>query len=249
MMTDDRWQVITGDCLDVMRTLAAGSVDAVVTDPPYCSGGLTETQRKSAKFQGLRTQTIKNGQEWFVSDAMTTNGYLYLMRGVANEAKRVLCDGGSLLVFCDWRMYPQLAGALESAGLRLQNLIVWDKGNAGLGRGFRPQHELIAHLVHGTGKYHSKRGTNVYGTRRVGAVDREHPTQKPADLLRELIEVVAAPDGAVLDPFMGSGTTGVACIQTGRRFIGIEIDEGYADIARARIAKAAEQARQEPLPL
>ena len=76
-----------------------------------------------------------------------------------------------------------------------------------------------------------------------------HPAEKPLDLMLWLIEHSTRPGDLILDPFCGSGTTGVACVQTGRRFLGIEIDEGYADIARARIAKAAEQARQEPLPL
>ena len=78
---------------------------------------------------------------------------------------------------------------------------------------------------------------------------RLHPTQKPTEVMARLVEMLCPPGGLVIDPFAGSGTTGVACVQTGRRFIGIELDPGYADIARARIAKAAEQARQEALPL
>ncbi len=75
-------------------------------------------------------------------------------------------------------------------------------------------------------------------------IKRVHPTQKPVALMRRIINDYTEPGDLILDPFCGSGTTGVACVQTGRRFIGIEIDEGYADIARARIANAAEQARQ-----
>ena len=78
---------------------------------------------------------------------------------------------------------------------------------------------------------------------------RVHPTQKPVALMAALIGQYTQPGATVLDPFMGSGTTGVACVQTGRNFIGIEIDPGYAEIARQRIEKAQLQARQEALPL
>jgi len=225
-----------GDCLEVLRTLADSSVDAVVTDPPYCSGGFSEAQKKSATHQGLRSETIREGREkWFTSDAMTTNGFLFLMRSVANESMRLLKQGGSLLCFCDWRMYPMLSGSMESSGLRLQNMIVWDKGNAGLGRGFRPQHELIVHLVKGVGVYHSNSGVNVYGAKRVTAHHRDHPTQKPVSLLKELIRVVSSDGGTILDPFCGSGSTGVACLEEGRDFIGIEREAEYVEIAKARI--------------
>jgi site-specific DNA-methyltransferase (adenine-specific) len=144
-------------------------------------------------------------------------------------------------MFCDWRMYPMLSGAVESSGLRLQNMIVWDKGNAGLGCGFRPQHELIIHLVKGVGKYHSTRGLNVYGAKRIHAKQKLHPTEKPIELLTELIQVVTPPGGVVLDPFAGSGSTGKAAMLEGFRFIGIERESEYVEIARSRIDDALSQ--------
>lgn len=229
-----------GDCLEVLATLEAASVDAVITDPPYCSGGFSEAQKKQATHQGLRSETILEGKErWFTSDAMTTNGFLFLMRSIANESMRVLVDGGSMLCFCDWRMYPMLAGALESSGLRLQNMVVWDKGCSGLGRGFRPQHELIVHLVKGVGQYYSNSGTNCYTSKRVSSSTRQHPTQKPTQLLTELIKVVTPPGGLVLDPFMGSGSTGVAAVAGGYSFIGIEREPEFLQTARKRIEAPA----------
>jgi site-specific DNA-methyltransferase (adenine-specific) len=220
---------------------AAGTIDAVVMDPPYCSGGHSEAEKRGATHQGLRSDTIRQGKErWFSSDAMTTNGFLHLMRGVALHAYDLLRDGGSLLCFTDWRMLPTLAGTLESAGLRWQNVVVWDKGGPGLGTGFRPQHEMIVHCVKGTGTFHSLQGRNVY---RVGRIrDRVHPTQKPVRLLEKLIEVVTSPGGTVLDPFMGSGSTGVACVNLGRWFVGIERDLEFYELARQRMAEAVETA-------
>ena len=238
-----QYQIHHGDCLEMLSTLHDASVDAIVTDPPYCSGGFSEAQKKSATHQGLRSETISEGKaKWFTSDAMTTSGFLFLMRSVANQALRTLVDGGSLLCFCDWRMYPMLSGALESSGLRLQNMVVWDKGNAGLGRGFRPQHELIVHLTKGVGSYSSNRGSNVYNAKRVTASHRDHPTQKPVALLRELVDVCCPEGGVVLDPFCGSGSTGVAAVEAGRRFIGIEREAEYVEIAKARIGAAESDA-------
>lgn len=228
-----------GDCLEIMATLPDASVDAIVTDPPYCSGGFSEATKKAATYQGLRSETIRHGKEtWFTSDAMTTNGFLFLMRSIAFDGMRCLREGGSFLCFCDWRMYAMLSAALESSGLRLQNLIVWDKRNAGLGRGFRPQHELIVHLVKGVGKYHVKNGKNVYAVSRVHSSQKDHPTEKPVELLLHLLQVVSPLGGSILDPFCGSGSTGVAAMLGGFQFIGIEREAEYCEIARARIAAA-----------
>ena len=230
-------QIIHGDCLEVLKTLPSGSVDAVVTDPPYCAGAISEAQRTRAAGQGLRSENIRRFG-WFTGDNMGTAGLAWLLRSIAVEAVRVCKPTGSLLVFCDWRMQAALQPAIESAGLRYQNLIVWDKQSMGLGCGFRSQHELILHFTMGDPEYHDKGTANVIRAARVRGDDRDHQTQKPTDLMERLLRVVTPEGGTVLDPFMGSGTTGVACVQTGRNFIGIEIDAGYCDIARKRIEEA-----------
>jgi DNA modification methylase len=235
-----RWQVIHGDCLDVMRQLPDGCVDAVVTDPPYCSGSVGESQRVAAKGQGLRSENVRR-MGWFTGDNMGTAGLMFLLRFVAFEATRVAKPSGSFLAFCDWRMAPNIIPAIESAGLRYQNLIVWDKGHFGLGRGFRAQHELVAQFSFGSPEYHDASCGNVIRAGRVTADEREHQTEKPTELMARLLKVVAPSDGIVLDPFCGSGSTGVAAIQNGYRFIGIEREASYVDIARRRIADAAAQ--------
>ncbi len=175
---------------------------------------------------------------WFLGDNMGTAGLVFLLRAMAFEAVRVMKPTGSLLVFCDWRMLPNLAPAIESAGLRFQNVIVWDKEVMGLGTGFRAQHELVMHFTNGAPGYHHKGTSNVLRAKRVHAKAREHQTQKPTDLMRQLVAVVAPPGGVVLDPFMGSGSTGVAAIEHGCDFIGCERSPEYVAIARARIAAA-----------
>jgi DNA modification methylase len=236
-----RWQVRQGDALDVLRSLEAGSVSAIVTDPPYCSGGNTEAARKGASNQGIRGEETEAALGWFAGDSMTTPGLVWLLRSVAFEADRLLIPGGSVLMFCDWRMWSNLAPAVESGGLRLQSMLVWDKGNAGMGTGFKPTHELVIHLCRGPGKFHDLCGSNVLRSKRVHSASREHPTQKPVDLLQSMIRVVAPHDGLVVDPFCGSGSTGVACLREGRRFLGVERDPDYCDVARKRLGGEAEQ--------
>lgn len=233
-----RWEIRQGDCLDVLRALPPRSVGAIVTDPPYCSGGKTETQR--SKSSGQLSQDLRGEGLWFAGDSMTTQGLMWLLRAVAFEAERVLVPGGSLLVFCDWRMWSSLAPAMESGGLRLQNMVVWDKGSIGPGAGFRAQHELVAHLCAGTGKFYATDTSNVLTQGRVRSGEKEHPTQKPTEILGAMIRVVCEPGALVVDPFCGSGSTGVAALREGRRFLGVERAAGFCDVARRRLAEVPE---------
>jgi site-specific DNA-methyltransferase (adenine-specific) len=226
-----------GDALEALSELPDGSASALVTDPPYCSGSVSEAHRTAAKGQGLRSETIRR-LGWFVGDNMGTAGLCFLLRSVAAEAASVVDETGSMLFFCDWRMQSALQTAIESAGVRYQGLVVWDKEHMGLGRGFRAQHELVLHFTNGSPEYADLGTGNVIRCQRVRKDDREHQTQKPVWLMRRLIAVVAPVGGVVIDPFMGSGTTALACEQTGRRFIGIERSREHFDSACRRIESA-----------
>jgi site-specific DNA-methyltransferase (adenine-specific) len=227
-------KLLRGDCLEVMRGLAEASVDAVITDPPYCSGGVTEAGRGRANGQGLRKG---HGRfQWFDGDNMTTPGLAFLLRSVACEALRVVRPTGHLLVFCDWRMVAALAPAVESAGWRYRSLIVWNKGAAGLGLGFRMQHEMVLHFANRGSTFHATDVGNVITTGRMSHRTRIHPTEKPVDLLRPLIRVTTPEGGMVLDPFAGSGATLHAARLEGRSAIGIERDAGYLAAATERLA-------------
>ncbi len=232
-----------GVCLEVMEGFEHGSVDAVVTDPPYCSGGLSESSRASANGQGVRSKIISRFG-WFQGDNMGTAGLAWLIRAIAVRSFKIIKSEGSLLLFCDWRMTSSLQPAIESAGWRSQGIVVWDKKHFGMGRGFRNQHEFILHFTAGAPVYYSASIGNVIQADRVGP-DREHQTEKPASLIGVLLEVVSTKAQTILDPFMGSGTTGVACANLGRKFIGIEIEEKYFDIACRRIEQAASQVRMD----
>jgi site-specific DNA-methyltransferase (adenine-specific) len=222
-------QTLHGDCIEEMRKLPNGSVDAIITDPPYSSG----TRREGAK--GLRKSMTRgtSATEWFGSDSLTTNGFVHLMRQCALEWHRILKDGGHALVFIDWRMYPALAGAIESADLRHNNLIVWDKTYFGMGSIFRNQHELILHFSKGKAEPQRRDVGNVISAKpiRNGA----HPTEKPVELIERLVSVVCPEEGIVLDCFAGSGATGEACKNLNRNYVLIEREIPYVDHANVRL--------------
>lgn len=226
-------QVAVADCLDAMASLEAGSVDTILGDAPYCSGGYTEAERTSVKAQGVR------GDRWFNGDNMTTMGLVWLLRQLSVQAARVLKPGGSLLIFTDWRMVPSLAPALESGGLRWRNLVVWDKGSAGMGWGFRPQHELVLQLANGTLPLRPTKAVNVIRVPRVPARKRLHPTEKPVELLRELIRHTTPKGGVVYDPFAGSGSTAEAAMLEGCQAMLSERDPAFLPVIEARLSKAA----------
>ena len=126
---------------------------------------------------------------------------------------------------------------IEGAGLFVNNLLVWNKTVYALGGNYRSQHELIVFASMGKARrlnYHDL--GNVLDFKRVS--NGCHPTEKPVSLIRKIVEYSTDEGATILDPFMGSGTTGVACVQTNRNFIGIEIEPKYYDIAERRIKEA-----------
>ncbi len=222
--------LLHGDCLQLMGTLEDGSVDLVLTDPPFSSG----TRREASK--GLRKSMNRGGdkKQWFGSDSLTVDGFLFLLRACALEWHRVLKDGGHVLCFIDWRMMSHLADAIESADFRRCGVIVWDKTYFGMGSCFRNQHEMVLHFTKDMGCPPQRRDVgNVIQAKPVR--NGVHPTEKPVDLLEKLISVVCPDGGVVLDPFMGGGSTGMACKIAGRSFIGLEREQGYYQIATKRI--------------
>jgi len=228
-------RLILGESLSALPELEA--IDAIVTDPPYSSGGFTQSSISKAKGMGLRSETLKK-EGWFAGDAMTAAGGAFLLREVAAAAFDRSAPGATLTVFTDWRVSALYAPAIESARWRYQNLLVWDKGNAGLGSGFRAQHELALHFSKGSPPYYSSQYGNVLKCPRVPNGQKQHQTEKPVGLLRQILETVSDFGHVVFDPFMGSGSTLVACAQMGRKGIGVEIDEGHFETACRRVEEA-----------
>lgn len=228
---DDACTIYHGDTLDVLADMEI-SIDAVVTDPPYASGSRTEASKSSS---GAMLRAGRFADRPIELDQMTTTGFVWLMRAVAQGCRPLLPDGGSFLSFIDWRQWPNLVGALETCNYRVQGMVVWDKGHFGLGNGFRAQHELVCHASKGVPDIYDKGVGNVLQAGRVAPTD--HPSPKPISVMQQLIGVVTPVGGVILDPFMGSGTTLRAAKDLGVRSIGIEMEERYCEVAATRLAQ------------
>ena len=214
--------LIHGDCLEHMRSMPAGSVDAVVTDPPY---GI-----------GYQSNMRKNKFSHMANDDITNAIWLPFM-------VNIIKPGGSLYCFSRWDVLGTWKSLMEFFGLEVRNCIVWDKELGGMGNlkgAYAPSHEMILFATRGNPNLKRKRPRDVIRTQRIGG-SRCHPTEKPVEVLEELILNSTLPADVVLDPFMGSGTTGVACVNLKREFIGIELDETYFELAQKRIREAGAQ--------
>jgi site-specific DNA-methyltransferase (adenine-specific) len=233
--------LVLGDALTAAdwAGVAPGSIAAIVTDPPYASGGFSETGKRTFKNMGVKSERLG----WFEGDNMTSIGIAWLLRQHAVDQYDFLRVGGTLTMFMDWRMIPMLSPAIESARYRFQGMPVWDKGSAGMGIGFRAQHECMMHFAKGVPVYNSASNGNVLTVKRTPADQREHPTEKPLQLLERIAETVSAPGDLVADWFAGSGSMAVACVNLGRRFIGAEIDETFFERACERIRQAVGRGR------
>lgn len=212
------------DAIQGMPKLLDASVDLVLTDPPYCSGATREAGR--ARVGKTMTRGARGVDQWFGSDSLSTSGLQHLLRSAALEWRRVLKPGGHVLCFSDWRMSEAMAAAIESADLRRCNVLTWNKMHFGMGECFRSQSEFILHLSKGKGAAPLNHSTpTVLDAKPVR--NGLHPTEKPQELLRRLIETVCPPGGVVLDPFAGSLATALAAASTGRRAVVIEREERY----------------------
>lgn len=229
---DDWVTLYLDDCLETMAQLDTQSIDVVLTDPPYSSGGRRENARSLRKSM-LRSM---EDEDWIRGDAMSTSGFTYLLRLCGLQWRRLLKPGGHALTFIDWRMADNLRAALETADMRQHPILVWDKCIIGMGAIFRNQHEFIVHMSAGNPTPPQRR--DVPNVLRFPPVrDGDHPTEKPAALLEKLLSVVTPPCGIVLDPFVGSGSTLTAAKAMGFHAIGVEADERYCEIAAKRLSQ------------
>ena len=214
-------KLMKGDCLELMKEIPDNSIDMVLTDPPY---GMNLTpQRLSGKFYGEKIDN-DNTLEW--TDEFFSIIYSKLVKV------------GSAFVFCNHYCISEFIASAKKAGFEVKNIIVWDKGHFGMGGNWRPVHELILLLTRGRFVCRSKNLKNIVSYKKVHHSRANHPTEKPVDLLQHLIVEPDYDPKTILDPFMGSGSTGVACVNTNRNFIGIELNDEYFKIAEKRISDA-----------
>lgn len=218
--------LLNGDCLELMRGIDSESIDAIITDPPY---GISY-QSSWRIDKSARKPVLANDDKPFI-------WWFW-------EAYRVIKPDGCLLCFCEWRWADAFKSAIEIAGFSVKSQVIWDRKGHGMGdlnSSFAPQHDIIWFATKGSFSFPGSRPKSIIRSMRISGEDLEHPTEKPTGLIASLIESVTEKDQIVLDPMCGSGSAGVACAQTGRNFIGIEIDPNYYAIAQKRIEAAQAQ--------
>ena len=215
--------LINGDALTVLRQMEAESVNFIITDPPYgvdFQSGRVEKARRKDKIANDNAPFI-----WWLYDAF-----------------RVLTVGGGLLCFSRWDVQQVFIDAMKIAGFSVKSVIVWDRVVHGMGdlkSTFAPRYDTCIFAVKGSYAFPNGRPADVIQCQRINGADLRHPNEKPLDLMRRLIEATTKPNDLILDPFAGSGTTLVAVLQCGRRYIGVEISPQHYETAQRRLYEAA----------
>ena len=229
-----RHRVVCGsstNAADMALLLDGAHPEILLTDPPYCSGGFQESGRSSGSIGTKRYD--KDGKEIAVTianDTLSTRGYQSLMREVLQSF-----DGLVAYIFTDWRMWVYLFDIVETAGLGVKNMLVWNKKSPGMGMGWRTQHELVMFAHRTKPKWDNHKGYgNVLEATRSG--NELHPTQKPVEILEKLLDNTDWAKG-VLDTFGGSGTTLIAAESVGQASFIMEMEPRFVDVIVRRYIK------------
>ena len=244
-------QVILGDAVRIMRMLPAASVHCIFADPPYNLQLRGELRRPDDSLVDGVDDDWDRFTDFAAYDAFT--------REWLEEARRLLRKDGTLWVIGSYHNIFRIGALLQEMGFWILNDVVWRKANPMpnfRGRRFTNAHETMIWAARDqksryTFNYASMKALNddiqmrsdwfiplCTGSERIKDAEgrKAHPTQKPEALLHRVIVASTKPDDVILDPFFGSGTTGAVARRLGRRFIGLERDPAYADVARKRIA-------------
>ena len=218
-----------GDCLEIMKDIPDGSIDLIVTDPPY-----KVTSRGGSGTMGGYWKE-KRAKQGIIFDFNNTSCKEYLP-----EFYRILKDKSILYLMCNNTNLQEMLNEGTKVGFRFVKCLIWEKGNKICGRYYMNCFEYIILFRKGGDKPINKCGTPdilKIPIKKIKDTNGKnlHDTEKPVDLMKILVENSSNEGDVVLDPFMGIGATGVACKEFNRNFIGIERDENYFNIAKERI--------------
>ena len=212
-----RNMIFNADCIDVMQAFDTGTVDMILTDPPY----VTRYRDRSG-----RTVANDDNARW--------------LRPAFAEMHRVLKDGGFCVSFYGWNKVDLFMDAWRAAGFRIVGHLVFRKQYASSARFLRYEHEQAYLLAKGNVRPPAKPIPDVIDFSYSG--NRLHPTQKPVEALTPLIEAFTQPGDLVLDPFCGSGSTLDAARRLGRDWTGIELNNSHYHTASRRLAPRGDRA-------
>lgn len=222
-------KLINGDCLEILKNMSNESIDLIVTDPPY-----KLTSRGSSGTMGgyWKSEKAKKGII-FDNNNIKIKDYIF-------ELYRVLKEKSILYIMCNNTNLQEMLNQGTNAGFNFVKCLIWEKGNKICGTYYMGCYEYILLFRKGRHRPINKCGTpDILHIPIKKLKDKNgknlHDTEKPVELMKVLIENSSDENDLVLDPFMGIGSTGVACIKSNRNFIGIELDKNYFDIAKKRI--------------
>lgn len=242
--TGPGWSLHLGDCIAGMRELADLSVDVTITDPPYEAEAHTLQRRQKGRVTVVGREEYRE-----VNDAPLTFDPITAEQRAESATQIARVTRHCALVFCQVEAVTAWRDAFNAAGLTYRRCIPWNKPDAMPSLHGRWPGQSFEALVLAVrpgarpcpigGKAVSYSQTRAQGTamsQRKGTKNpAPHPTTKPLSLMRQIVEDFSWPDDLVFDAFAGSGTTGVACRQEGRRFLGFELNRDYFDIACRRL--------------
>lgn len=216
--------IYNGDCLEVMADLPAMSAKAVITDPPYGINTKSDGTGKLSPWADLCNSAFWYA-EWF------------------RRARSRLQPSGCMWSCLNWRSMVTFQKAAMDVNWPIESLLIWDKKWIGPGgqKGLRPSYEMVALFANEDFSIDNRGLPDVQAFKWSSLKPNGHPAEKPVDLMRFLIDNSTEPGDIVIDPFMGSGTTGEAAMLSKRRFIGIEQDPYWFSVCVERISNAQSQ--------
>lgn len=220
------------DCIEGMKMMEDGSVDLIVTDPPYEVNymekikNIRDADHGTDKHIELSVDNANNSINW---------------RELCWQMRRVLKLHSHAYIFTSETLLFKIRPIMEEMGFKFIQLLIWVKNRPTLdqtfGLKYLYKHEIVAYFMLGNRKLNMRNGrSTIYKHDIMGEQQNYvHPTQKPLPILRDFIINSSSPGNVVLDPFMGSGSTALAAKQTGRRYIGFELSGHYCDVAQDRL--------------
>ena len=214
-------KIYNQDCLEGMKLVNGKSIDMIITDPPYLMNYKSNRRIKQEKFDYIMNDI--NSEEMIIK---------YI-----EECFRILKDNTAIYLFCSWHHIDFFKQEFEKY-FKLKNLIVWNKNNHGSGDlkgAYAPKHELILYGHKGRSLFREKRIPDVIDFPKVPSKQLLHPTEKPVGLLELFIKNSSDKDNIIFDGFIGSASTVITCLNTGRQYIGFELDNKYYNIANERV--------------
>jgi len=217
------------DCLEGMRLIDDKSIDLIVTDPPY----KVTTKGNAGNSGGMMRKKLSMKGKIFEYNDIKPIDYI-------PEFYRVLKDGSHCYIMTNHVNLQEILNTATNCGFKFIKSLIWNKGNKIMGHYYMSQFEYILFFRKGKGKKINNCGTSdILDIPNKKLKDEKgnnlHDTEKPVELMKILVENSSQEKEIVLDPFIGIGTTAIACINTNRNYIGFEIDERYYKIAEKRI--------------